>query len=149
VKLPLPVQPVPPVSDHVPEIEFPFAVPDSVSVFPAGFPDVTTNPNLPVTFPLKFPLSVNDPLSVSPDTKHGEFVEKLKLVMLNDPSPDTINAVANAKTVLPPESVRVAVQFPLMLPELFLLEPHPASARIITNNIAAPNFFIRKHSSCC
>ena len=43
VKLPEPVQPVPPVKDHVPEMVFPFAVPDRVSVLPLGDPDITPN----------------------------------------------------------------------------------------------------------
>ena len=43
MKLPEPVQPAPPVKDHVPEIVFPFAVPDKVRTFPLGDPDVTFN----------------------------------------------------------------------------------------------------------
>jgi len=43
VKLPDPVQPVPPVKDQVPEMVFPFAVPDRVNVLPLGDPDITVN----------------------------------------------------------------------------------------------------------
>jgi len=95
VNVPLPVQPVPPVNVHVPETVLPLAVPERASVLPAGDPDCTVSPNLPVTFPLKSPLKVNDPLSVSPDTKQGEFESKVKLVTTKDPSPFTDNEVPN------------------------------------------------------
>ena len=78
MKFPEPVQPLPPVRDHVPVMVSPFAVPVSDSVLPLGVPDTTLNVKDPVTLPLKSPVKANDPLSVSPDTKHGEFVEKLK-----------------------------------------------------------------------
>jgi len=78
VKFPEPVQPLPPVRDHVPVIVSPLTVPVSDSVLPLGDPDTTLNVKEPVTLPLKSPVKANDPLSVSPDTKHGEFVEKLK-----------------------------------------------------------------------
>ena len=74
-KVPLPAHPEPPESVQVPEIVFPVAVPISVRVLPAGDPDRTFIPNEPETLPLKFPLSVNVPDSVSPETKQGEFVE--------------------------------------------------------------------------
>ena len=115
VKFPDPVQPIP-FKDHVPEIVFPLAVPDSVSVLPAGLPDCTTNWNFPVTLPLKSPISVNAPVSVSPDTKHGESVVKLKLLTLSEPSPFTTNDVPKVKMEVPFASVRVAFQIPLILP---------------------------------
>jgi len=74
------VQPVPPVKVQLPEIVFPLAVPESVSMLPAGDPDFTVMPNVPFTWPLKLPPRVNDPVSVSPDTKHAEFVLNLKCV---------------------------------------------------------------------
>ena len=74
VKVPFPVQPPLPLSVQVPEMVLPFALPERVSLFPDGSPDCTVKPNCPVTVPLKLPLSVNEPLSVSPETKHGEFV---------------------------------------------------------------------------
>jgi hypothetical protein len=43
VKLPDPLQPVPPVKVHMPEIVFPFAVPVRASVLPLGDPDCTVN----------------------------------------------------------------------------------------------------------
>jgi hypothetical protein len=49
VKLPDPVQPPLPVNDQVPEIVLPFAVPESVSVFPEGEPESTLKPKLPFT----------------------------------------------------------------------------------------------------
>lgn len=102
VKLPLPLQPVPPTSVHVPEIVFPFAVLVRVSVLPLGFPDVTVNWNVPSTLPLKSPLKMKEPASVSPDTKHGEFDLNWKLVTTSDPSPFTTNEVVKPKTAFPP-----------------------------------------------
>ena len=142
VKVPLSLQSVPPTSIHVPEIAFPFTVPVRVSVLPPGVPDVTVNWNLPFTLPLKSPLKTKEPLSVSPDTKHDEFVANLKLLTTSVPSPFTTNEVAKPKTAFPPVSVRAAVQFPLILPELLLLEPHPVSAMPVTSNITA-NVFIK------
>ena len=71
----MPLHPEPPESVHVPEMVFPLTVPISVRVLPAGDPERTFIPNEPETLPLKFPLRVNVPDSVSPETKHGEFVE--------------------------------------------------------------------------
>ena len=75
VNLPLAVQPDPPASVQVPVMVLPLTVPAIVRVLPAGFPDWTFMPKVPDTFPLKFPLSAKLPLSVSPETKHGELVE--------------------------------------------------------------------------
>ena len=75
VKCPLPVHPELPISVQFPEIEFPVIVPFMVRVLPPGDPDFTFIPNVPETFPLKFPLSENAPVAVSPLTKHGELVE--------------------------------------------------------------------------
>ena len=72
VNEPFPVHPAPPVKDQVPEMAFPVAVPVNVSVLPAGDPDRTMKLNWPDTLPLKSPVNVKEPLSVSPDTKHGE-----------------------------------------------------------------------------
>lgn len=116
VNVPEPVQPVLPVSVHVPEMVLPAAVPESVSVLPAGDPERTVNPNLPFTWPLKFPLSVNEPLSDSPETKHGELVLKLKFEIVSEPSPFTLSDVPKVKTgELLPLLIRVAFQVPLML----------------------------------
>src|SRR4051812_23371045 len=114
VKVPFPLQPPLPVRVQVPEIVFPFAVPESASVLPAGDPDSTVNPNFPFTFPLKSPLSVNEPASVSPETKHAESVVKLKLETLNEPSPFTFSEVPKAKTVELLPLISVAFQLPLM-----------------------------------
>ena len=37
-------------------------------------------PNAPVTFPLKFPLSMNEPVSLVCESKHGVAVVKLRVV---------------------------------------------------------------------
>src|SRR5579864_8440899 len=98
VNVPEPVQPVPPIRVQLPEMVFPLTVPVSESVLPAGVPDVTVMPNEPFTWPLKFPLSVKDPDSVSPETKHDELVVNLKFVTFSDPSALTARDVPNVKT---------------------------------------------------
>jgi len=123
----------------VPVIVSPFAVPVSDSVLPLGDPDTTLNVKDPVTLPLKSPVKANDPLSVSPDTKHGEFVAKLKLLTLSVPSLFTTIDVPKLKVV----SVSTAVQCPLMFPWLELL-PHPTSIITAVTNNAIASFFINK-----
>jgi hypothetical protein len=141
VKVPEPVQPAEPVRDQFPEIVFPVAVPVSVSVLPLGDPDTTLKPKCPVTLPLKFPLKANDPLSVSPDTKHGcPFDEKLNWLTLRVPSLFTAKDVPKLKFVLE----RVAVQVPFMFPCVELFEPHPTSVKTATINHATANFFINE-----
>ena len=76
VKWPLPVHPELPARVQFPVMELPATVPFSISVLPPGDPDCTFIPNDPDMLPLKFPLRVNDPVAVSPFTKHGELVEK-------------------------------------------------------------------------
>ena len=107
---------MPPLSVQVPVMVFPFTVPESCSVLPLGDPDTTTKAKWPVTLPLKSPLKEKLPLTICPETKQGEFVEKLKLVMLSVPSWFTKSEVANANSGLPFASVSVAVQVPLMSP---------------------------------
>src|SRR5579864_2485742 len=69
VKLPDPLQFPTPVNCHFPLIVLPFTVPVSVSTFPLGAPDLIVMPNVPFTVPLRFPVSPNVPVSVSPETK--------------------------------------------------------------------------------
>lgn len=139
VNVPFPVQPLLPVKVHVPEIVFPFAVPDSASVLPVGDPDCTLKPNFPFTFPLKSPLRVKEPLSFSPETKQGELVVKLKLDTLNDPSPLTFNEVPKVNTVALPPLTNVAFHVPLMFDEFELFEAQPTSARLINKTIPVAN----------
>src|SRR5579872_1114290 len=144
VKVPEPVQLELPVNVQVPVIVFPATVPDRASAFPAGVPDRTLMPNLPFTLPLRSPLKVNEPVSVSPDVKHDEFVVKLKFVKATDPSLLTVIVVPKANTGEFPPLTSVAFQFPFTLLGLALLfEPHPISVRLITNRIATANCFIR------
>jgi hypothetical protein len=92
---------------------------------------------------LKFPLSANDPLSVSLETKHDEFVEKLKLLTLSVPSLFTTSDVPKLNTVVLPVSVSVAFQLPFILAGLFeLYEPHPTSVKPTASNTAMPSFFM-------
>lgn len=144
VKLPDPVQPELPVRVHVPVIVFPVTAPVRAKVLPVGVEDCTIIPNLPLTLPLKFPLNVNDPLSLS-DAKHGELLVKLKFVMFNDPSLLTVIDVPNANTGEFPPLVRLAFHVPLTVLELeLLLEPQPISTRPTTTTTATANCFIRK-----
>jgi hypothetical protein len=92
---------------------------------------------------LKFPLRTNDPLSVSPETKHDEFVEKLKLLTVSVPLLlFATKDVPKLNTVVLLVSVSVAFQFPLILPEFELLEPHPISVKHTASNTAMPSFFV-------
>lgn len=98
VNEPFPVQLGLPVRDHMPVMAFPLTVPVSVRLFPPGDPETTFMPNLPATLPLKFPLSANVPLSVSPLTKHAELVEKLKLLTLSELFELSVIVVLKAST---------------------------------------------------
>src|SRR5215469_16077509 len=143
VKVPFPVQPPLPVKVHVPETVLPFAVPLSASVLPDGSPDCKFMPKAPFTFPLKFPLSVNEPVSVSPETKQGEFVVNLKLVTLSEPSLFSFNEVPKAKTVELPPLISDAFQVPLILDAWELFEPQPMSASPIKSTNTMPNCFVK------
>jgi len=140
VKLPVPEQPEP-FSDQVPEIVFPFALPCSVRVLPAGVPESTVNPKEPVTFPLKFPLKLNEPDSLAAVVKQGEADVNLKLLMLRLPSPLTISDVPNVNIVALVESVSVAFQLPLMLVG-FELDPQPTRVSPAISKIAAAKYFM-------
>ncbi len=96
VKVPVPEQPAPAIV-QVPEIVFPLSVPVRVSVLPAGVPEFTTKPNVPVVLPLTFPLTVNVPLAVWPETKHGELLLKVKFEMVSDPPLFTASVVLKVK----------------------------------------------------
>jgi hypothetical protein len=142
VKVPEPEQPVPFIV-HVPEMVFPVAVPVRVMVLPAGVPEFTTNPKVPFTLPLKFPLNLNDPLAVSPETKHGELLVKVKFEMLSDPSPFTTSDVPKLKAVmLLLVSVSVAFHVPLRLAGVELFEPQPTRINPTARNTATANCFM-------
>jgi len=79
VKVPVPEQPGLPAIVHVPEIVFPVSVPVRVRVLPAGVPEFTTKPNVPLVLPFKFPLTVNVPVAVWPETKHDELTVESKV----------------------------------------------------------------------
>jgi hypothetical protein len=145
VKLPEPVQFELPVKVQVPVIVFPFTVPTRASAFPDGVPDCTVIPNLPLTLPLKSPLKANEPVSVSPDVKHDEFVLKLKFVKVTDPLLLLMLIVvpnANTGELLPLTRVAFQLPFTLLAFEL-LFEPHPTNARPAANRTAIANCFIR------
>src|SRR5436305_9701500 len=100
-------------------------------------------PNFPFVFPLKSPLNVNDPVSVSPPAKQGESVVKLKFEMLSDPSALVVIEVPNWKAVLLSPPTKVAFQVPSRFCEFELFEPQPSRIRPITNSTAIPNCLIK------
>jgi len=141
VKVPEPEQPVPFIV-HMPEIVFPVAMPVRVIVLPTGVPEFTTNPKVPFTLPLKLPLNLNDPVAVSPETKHGELLVKVKFEMLSDPSPFTTSDVPKLKAVTLFESMSVAFQVPLILAGVELFEPQPTKISPTARNTATANCFM-------
>jgi hypothetical protein len=143
VNVPFPVQPELPVKVQVPEMVLPLTFPFSASELPDGVPDCTFIPNLPFTFPLKFPLRVNDPVSVSPDAKHGEFVVKLKFTTVNEPSLFTVNPVPKLKSVVVLLLSMVAFHVPLMVAGFVLFDPHPTRVRPTASKATRANCFIR------
>jgi hypothetical protein len=97
---------------------------------------------------LKFPLRPNDPVSVLAVPKHESFsVLNVKLVTLTLLPLIWVKDVPKAKAgplgLL--GSVRVAVQVPLIFPELLLVEPPPQAASIRPSNISneMPNVFMK------
>jgi len=143
VNVPLPVQPPLPASVQVPEIVLPLAVPDSAVVLPDGFPNWTFMPNFRFTAPLKFPLSMNEPLSVSPETKHGEFVVNWKLETLNEPSLFAFKVVPKEKMVVLPALTNVAFHAPLIFEAFEPFEPQLISAMHMNTTRAAAQHFMR------
>jgi hypothetical protein len=101
-------------------------------------------PKLPFTCPLKLPLRVKEPVAVSPETKHGEFVVNLKFETATEPSALTLKEVPKAKVVELLLLNRVAFQVPLMLAGLLEFEPHPIRAMPNTSRIATEKCFIRE-----
>ena len=66
--------------------------------------------------------------------------------MLSDPFPLCTIEVVNDKAGLLLVSVKVAVQLPLMLPELPLLIPQPTSTSPIANNMPTASFCMDRYS---
>ena len=99
VKLPEPPHcAVAPVKVQVPVIVLPFTLPCRVNtLFSVGNVVEMVRPNEPVTFPLKFPPSVNEPVSVVGVEKQSEFVVNLKLVTLNPLLPVAVRNNVNEK----------------------------------------------------
>ncbi len=135
VKFPEPVQPdCRPVRFQVPEMVLEFiTVPFSVNTFvgPMGAEeiDVMAKRNPPDTTPFVVPLSVRAPEAVPPFAKQGDEVLKFTLLTLTVSLLFCDRVVVKPKAAAPFELARLAVQFPLMLLELFILPPHAASKR--------------------
>jgi len=143
VKVPEPVQLELPVNVQLPVMVLPFTLPVRARVFPEGDLETTVMPNLPLAWPLKFPASVKEPLSVSPDAKQGEFVLKLKFEMLIEPSLLTVIDVPKVKAGELPPLIRVAFHVPLTLAEFELFEPHPINVSPTTRITATARYFIK------
>jgi hypothetical protein len=145
VNVPFPLHPVVLVNAQLPVILLLATLPVRVSVFPLGVAETIIIVNVPVTDPLKLPVSANDPVSVPAVPKHESFsVVNVRFVTLTPVPLVCVKVVVKAKAgpLLLFGSVKVAVQFPLMFPEL--LEPPPQaltiSARNRTNRV--PTLFI-------
>jgi hypothetical protein len=139
VKLPFPLQPDTPVRVQVPEIVLLFTVPCRVStllVWGAGSIVEIVVPNVPVIFPLKFPVKVNVPVSLVCEAKQDEVVEKVRFVTLTEVPLLWVKDVVKAKAGDPSGFVKVAVQLPLMLAELLDPPPHPPSISPSATSIA-------------
>jgi hypothetical protein len=149
VKLPLPLQvPIPPVTDHLPVICPPLTVPFKVRILGSAASDLMTYWKVPDTWPLKFPLIVNEPLSVVAGNEQGVlFTVRLKLVVPRDPSAFTVNVVWKAK-VLAVAFESVADQMPLILPVACEFAPQPEKIRImaISTTSTAVIFFMGEYS---
>jgi hypothetical protein len=99
--------------------------------------------NVPVTFPLKFPLRMNDPVPDPPDAKQGVAVVKLRFVTLTTMPLFWLRDVLNAKAGAPVGSDSAAVQLPFMLFELLEFPPpHAPSISPSTRSIAIPSCFM-------
>jgi hypothetical protein len=93
---------------------------------------------------LKFPLSVNEPVSVTVGKVQAVlFTVKLMLLVPSDPSLLTVRFVTNANASVP-ELFKVAFQVPLILPATFEFDPHPESTRIAASDMTAAVLFIKK-----
>ena len=86
-------------------------------------------PKVPVTFPFKSPLKENDPVSVPPEAKHEDVVVNVKFDTVTAEPLLWVRDVVKPNAGEPFALVRVALQFPLMLPEVECPLPHPARTR--------------------
>src|ERR1700722_14406209 len=128
MKLPFPLHPaVTPVSVHVPETALLVSVPCRVSELPFGFSDCRFIPKAPVTSPLKFPFTENDPVSVAPEAKQGDSEVKARFATVTSGPLLCVRDVVKLRAGVLFRLVNVAVQLPLMLvlPEAEVLPPHP------------------------
>jgi hypothetical protein len=104
-----------------------------------------------VTFPLKFPLSMNEPVSLVCESKHGVAVVKLRVVTFTVELPlFWLSEVVKAKAGVPSGLVSVAVQFPFTLPEVLAVPPPPHAPRVNprARSIAIPVCFIKDSLYC-
>jgi hypothetical protein len=143
VKFPDPLHPdVTPVNIHDPVMVLLLRIPVMVRTLPLGFEDCTVNSKLPVVTPLVLPLNVRPPVSDEMDTKQGVAVLKVKLVPVIVVPLLSFKVVVNENAAVPSASVRVALQFPLMLFELPL--PHANKTNNIEQSTASAECRITK-----
>jgi hypothetical protein len=143
VKVPVPAHP--PLRTHVPEIVLLVTVPVRVNALPAGVPDTIVNWKAPVTLPLRFPLSTNDPVCVPPEVKQSVVVVKVRFVPVTTELFPCASEVVNVKAGVVSAFVNVAVQLPVTVPvvlALLLPPPHAANITPSARTIAIPNCFI-------
>jgi hypothetical protein len=119
----------------------PVTVPLSTNVLPPGEPDCTFIPNDPDMFPLKSPLSVNDPARGFTRNKAGGIGGEVEIRKAQRSVVTCAIEVVNESACALFVSVSVAVQLPFMFPEL-LLVPQPTRTSPTANKIATASFCI-------
>lgn len=98
----------------------------------------------PEVTPFRFPLKVKPPVAVVPETKQGDDVVKLRLVMVTSLPLLWVNVAVKLNIGDPSELEfkSAAVQFPLMMLLLLEFDPHPASTSAIPSTKIVPSVFI-------
>jgi hypothetical protein len=144
VNVPDPVHPPVPVKVHVPVIVLLATVPCRTSVLPLGVPDIIVSWKVPMTFPLEFWLSTNDPVCDPPEVKQEVDVVKVRFVPVTITVPlPCVRDVVNAKAGVPSVFISVADQLPVTVEALLELPPpHPISTKPNPRTIAIKSCFI-------
>lgn len=143
VKFPVPVQPgVNPVKFQVPVMALLLTVPWRASVFPLGVAEVIVSWKVPVILPLKLPLRMNDPVSVTAEVKQPVEVVNVRFVPVTVLPLLCVREVVNAKAGVLSALVKLAVQLPLSVFELELPPPHAVKIRAMATENTRPSCFI-------
>ena len=99
-------------------------------------------PNAPMAFALKFPLGAKDPVSVSPETKQGDEVVKVKFVTVTLVPLPCIKVVDREKAGELSLLVKVACQLPLIFLGDEFPPPHPPRNKLTALRTMIPSGFI-------